>query len=94
MVFDFFRVQSFFGLKTAKSFQCARPLQGAPGAENEKKNRPVLNENIFCEAATEKEIHFFSIFFEQNVFVSWGPELPVPRPLQKPVNRDSLEKLR
>ena len=32
MFFDFWG-SNFFGLKMSKSFQCARPLQGAPSAE-------------------------------------------------------------
>ena len=37
---------------------------------------------------------FFPIFGIQSFFVGWGPEfLYVPKPLQKLVNRDFLEKL-
>ena len=80
----FLGVQKFFGLKTAKSFQCGK----------QKKNRPVFDENTFSETATKKKSNFFFDFWGSKFFVGWGPEfLQVPRPLQKPVNRDFVEKL-
>ena len=72
MFFDFFRVQKFLGPKTTKSFQGARPLKGAPGAEDEK-NRSVFDENLFFETATEKKFPTcFAIFFRARNF--FGPE--------------------
>ena len=62
MFVDFWRLQTIFGLKMAKSFQCARPLQGAPRAENEK-NRSVFDETPHF-VGPQQRINFHGFFFD------------------------------
>ena len=73
MFLIFFGSNWFFGLKTAKSFQCTQPLYGAPGAKNEKKIAPSVTKNIFLKPQRKKKRKNFD-FFGSNFFVAWGPE--------------------
>ena len=75
MFFDFLRVRFVFGLKTAKSFQCARPLWGAPGAENKKTITPLLTRTHFLKPQRKINYFFFRFVLGQFFFVGWGPEL-------------------
>ena len=72
MFFDFFGVKTFLGLKTGKYFQCARPLQGAPGAAMEKKNCSVCDEKTFFETATKNKVVNFFWFFLGQFFLTVG----------------------
>ena len=84
------------GLRTAKSFQLrTAPMGGARGRR--RKKIPLFLTNFFFETATKNKnvnVCFDFCWAKKKLSVEARKFLYVPRPLQKPVNRDFLKNLR
>ena len=94
------------GLKTAKSFQCARPLERAPRAENEKTKHSVFTwSTFFLNPQRKKKSTFVSgpnLFCRLGSGISPGAQIPPKtrrwrisrKPRVKPPNVVIARKLR